>query len=94
MDVFDCFDAAGFGARGEIDVCGGVLGKLEDRLLAESDVAWDEDVSNGFIRKREKIVPPVIKITFPSREGMSVEGLKEMLLPKRGYPNGILFFGG
>jgi hypothetical protein len=38
----------------------------------------------------EGIVPPVTNMTFSTREGISVAGLKEIPPLKRGNPNGIL----
>ena len=53
----------------------------EERLaiVLGQDVDWSE---GG--------IPPVMKITFPERSGMSVDGLKETPLPRRDNPNGIL----
>jgi hypothetical protein len=42
LDVFDGFESFGFGACREVDVCGVMLGELEDGFFSQSDVACEE----------------------------------------------------
>ena len=90
LNILYCIESFGFGACREVDVCRTVLRELEDGFFAEADVACVALVRAGRWRGRED-VPPVMNITFPTREGMSVEGLKETPPAKRGNPNGIYF---
>lgn len=81
VDVGDCGGGFGCGARREVDAGGGVGGEVGDGLLAQTGVPCPAVSVSGIEMESLACIPPVTRITLPSRLEMSVAGLKEAQPP-------------
>jgi hypothetical protein len=68
----------------------GCVGRVEVCSLSRVQCCLPKVESVVEQARRATDVPPVTSITLPARDGMSVEGLKEMPDAKSGNPKGIL----